>query len=274
MRSTNQGRRGNLCSIMSVALGLAALPGCLSCHTKCPPLAPACAEACAATPACTRGNVYVFVVNGFDPFDLTKVGGMRAAFSRLGFNKVYTGQFYHAGEFAEEMRALAATEPDARFVVVGVGAGVDAAMSLADTVAGDGVTIDLVASVDSPFWSDAPTRHPGNVRQVMALHGQPTWIGVTPSVGDDFTLPRDSWGGVSGHPLTVETLAGELAAIASSVPVAPVAAEPAVTDETPAPRPFTARVNRLHDGWDFLFPANRLGDDGAVQAAADSKPAN
>src|SRR5438105_880981 len=108
-----------------------ALQGCLCCRQPCPTVTPACQEKCDASPRPCRGNVYVFLVNGFDPFDVAKLGNARTALNGLGFTKVYSGQFYHAGGFADEIKTLAAAEPNARFVIVGVGAGVDAAVSLA-----------------------------------------------------------------------------------------------------------------------------------------------
>src|SRR5262245_185910 len=85
------------------------LPGCL-CSSKCTSASPACVEKCEAEPRCSRGNVYVFLVNGFDPLDLGKTGHLRTALGRLGFAKVYSGQFYHAYEFGTEIAEIATFE--------------------------------------------------------------------------------------------------------------------------------------------------------------------
>src|SRR4029079_13232685 len=140
-------------------------PGCMSLRPDSAPVAAACVGKCEAAPRCCRGNVHVFVVNGFDPFDIGGTGNLRTTLNRLGFTKVYTGQFYHARGFADEMQDVAGVDPTARVVVRGRGAGVDAAVSLADIVAPNGVTIDLLASVDSPFWSSAAGKKPINVQR-------------------------------------------------------------------------------------------------------------
>jgi hypothetical protein len=216
--------------------------------------------------------VHVFVVNGFDPFDFGGTGDLRTTLNRLGFNKVYSGQFYHAGGFADEIKELAAADPNARFVIVGVGAGVDAAVSLAETVADSGVTIDLLASVDSPFWSNAPGRKPLNVQRVLALHGRPnSWLPYTPSFGEDISLPVPSWPGVSGHPLTAETLATELASIALGVPASSEDIA-AVADDSPVPRPEAEHTGTHKHVTSYLDPASILEGRDAVPGGVPAIP--
>ncbi len=249
--------------IYRIGLGLlaalfATLPGCLCCRHECPSVTAACLEKCEICPRACRGNVYVFVVNGFDPFDVAKLGNARTALNRLGFTKVYTGQFYHAGQFADEIKSLAAAEPNARFVVVGVGAGVDAAVSLAESVAENGVAIDLLASVDSPFWSSAAGKKPINVQRVLSLHGRTNdWLPFTPGLEDDISVPDAGWLGVSGHAVTVETLASELASIAGAVP-APAEESPDTVDEQPVPRPNAAKAGNRPVRPSLLDPATDL----------------
>jgi hypothetical protein len=130
-------RRGKLSALVAGQLA-AALSGCMASGPKSPPLPPACMDACEAVPSCCRGNVYAFLINGFDPFDLAAVERARDGLNRAGFARVYAGQVYHTFDFVCEMRAIARNEPDARFVVVGVGAGLVGARSLAESVGGDG----------------------------------------------------------------------------------------------------------------------------------------
>jgi hypothetical protein len=205
----------------------------------------------------------VFLLNGFDPFNATRFADLKASLHRLGFNRVYGGQFYHAGGFADEVRVIAAAEPDARFVVIGIGAGVVAAVSLADAVGPDGIAVDLLASVDSPFWSDAPGKQPANVGRVIHIHGRPIAFSPAASIGEDLELPVQDWWGVAAHPLTVERLAEELASVAGTIP-APIPEElPALDDEIPAPRSQVTEAVRVGDAWDFLKPASRLGSEGS-----------
>jgi hypothetical protein len=189
--------------------------------------------------------VYVFLVNGFDPLGWGGAADARTALIRAGFRKVYDGQFYHAGWFADEMRRLHAEEPDVRIAVVGFGAGVEVAAWLAGEVAADGVVIDLLASVDAPFWSDAPGRHPENVGEVIAVEGRQQG-----PLMPEFELAND--------PPTLDWLATELALVAGAVPAPPIQPKPPASVAEPTPRPFTARPRATRDEWDFLKPVAQL----------------
>jgi len=215
----------------------------------------------------------VFVINGFDPFDIGGTGDLRTTLNRLGFKKVYTGQFYHARDFADDIRGVAAADPNARFVILGVGAGVDAAVSLAESVLGNGVLIDLLVSVDSPFWSDAAGKRPVNVQRVMAVHGWPdTWLPRTPSAERDITLPDYGLLGVSTDPMTVEAIVWELATIAADVP--PVKEQPLTAmDDGPVPRPADEnRVKPTHVA-SYLDPVMSLEGREVLGEAESGLPA-
>jgi hypothetical protein len=220
-----------------------------------------------------RGNVHVFLVNGFDPFDLSGVGDTRSALNKLGFAKVYSGQFYHASGFANEIKEIALSEPHARFVIVGVGAGVDAAVPLAESVWDSGVMIDLLACVDSPFWSSAPAQKPVNVQRLLSIHGRSeSWLASMPGVEEDITLPLDGWAGASSHPLTIETLASELAALAGAVPVEDQET-PALAEETVVPRPRALPVATTAVSRSFLDPATVLERRDANRRSVPAMPA-
>jgi hypothetical protein len=219
-----------------------------------------CAAACESVPCACRGKVYVFLVNGFDPFDFGRLGDVRRTLVRAGFSKVYDGQFYHAGWFADEMRRLHADEPEARFVVVGFSAGVEAAAYLTDAVARDGITVDLLASIDAPFWSNVPQQQPTNVQQVMNVHGTPLFGYPDAGTGFDIEVPVGILDGVATHPLTLDRIVSRLAEVAGTVPVAPVRPDPTTTVEAPTPRPLATLSASPGDEWDFLKPVNRLTD--------------
>jgi hypothetical protein len=243
----------------TLAAGMLGSSGCLTLsHTQCA-LPPGCAEACQAVPCACRGKVYVFLVDGFDPLDFSRVAEVRSSLIRAGFTKVYNGQFYHGGWFADELRRLHTEEPDAHFVVVGFGSGVEVAASLAESVAKDGIAIDLLASVDAPFWSSAPQKQPANVQQAMAVHGQ-SLFGATDAVaGQDIEVPAGFLDNVTAHPLTLDRLAHALAQVAGAVP-APAKPEPVAAEQAPTPRPMAARLAGPRDEWDFLKPVARLRD--------------
>lgn len=223
-------KRRNLGSWL-LAASLVASPGCL---TLCPhslELPPECMQACRELPCCSRGRVFVFLIDGFDPLDGCGVSCVRRSLIDLGFIKVYDGHFYHSNWFADEMRRIHAEEPDAHFVVVGFSTGAETARSLAECVAADDITVDLLAVVDGPLWTAAIPEKPENVVRVVHL---------------------------PGSSVAVQPLADELTAIAGLVPVPVTLVEPNTSD-VPTPRPVAPLIPSVtRDAWDFLKPVARL----------------
>lgn len=222
-------KRRNLGSWLLLA-SLVASPGCLTLAPQMLDLPPECVQACHSLPCCSRGRVFVFLIDGFDPLDCCGVTRVRRSLIDLGFIKVYDGHFYHAAWFADEMRRLHAEEPDAHFVVAGFSTGAETARSLAESVGPDGITVDLLAVVDGPLWTAADPHKPENVVRVIHLPGC----------------------AAAGQPL-----ADELTAIAGLVPVPLPPAPPDIT-ELPTPRPVVPPAPGTPDAWDFLKPATRL----------------
>ncbi|MFO0809761.1 MAG: hypothetical protein U0746_14155 [Gemmataceae bacterium] len=213
--------------------GLAGGPGCVTLCPKPLDLPPECVQACQQVPSCSRGRVFVFLVDGLDPLAVGCVGTVRRTLVGLGFNKVYDGYFYHVDWFAEEMCRLHAEEPDTRFVVVGVSTGATTAQSLAESVAAAGVGIELLAVVDGPLWGTANSVKPGNVVNMVRVPDAAT---------------------------AVMPLIEELTAIARSVPVPIRELPPPVVEELPPPRPVSRSSEGARDAWDFLKPVARLGE--------------
>jgi hypothetical protein len=237
---------------------LAAGPGCMCLNPKAIPLPAECTADCAEVPCACRGKVYVFLMTGFDPFNSDRVDDLRVALNQAGFAKVYSGQGFHDTWFAGEMHRLAVADPDARFVIVGFSSGADYAVSLAESVAWHGIHVTLLATVDPHWWSPSPAQKPGNVEQVMHIHGEPWLFPDRMSPGTDVQIPESYPGNITAHPQTVERLARTLASIAGTVPRPEPTAAPPIVETTPTPRPTVRRLDGPRDAWDFLRPVASL----------------
>src|SRR4051812_23435403 len=84
--------------------GFAASPGCMTLGPKPLDLPPECVQACQGLPCCSRGKVFVFLIDGFDPLDVCGRATVRRTLVDLGFPRIYDGHFYLAAWFADEMR--------------------------------------------------------------------------------------------------------------------------------------------------------------------------
>jgi hypothetical protein len=218
-------------------------------------------EACQAVPPACRGKVYVFLIDGFDPFGFCHVADFRKGLLNAGFTKVYNGHCFHTRWFADEMRTLHAEEPDARFVVVGFASGVEWAKCLADAVAADGVTIDVFAEVDATCWSNGPLQQSANVQSVLNLQGKFRRGLVAGSAESDPNGPSEGVDAIEAQQSPVQQLTAALMTIADSVPVSVATPmSPTVEAEFQSPRALVTRTAPPRDEWDFLKPVVRLGD--------------
>jgi pimeloyl-ACP methyl ester carboxylesterase len=253
------GRRRRLCGLGTlVVAALSTGPGCMCLNSKSIVLPTECMNECAEVPCACRGQVYVFLMSGIDPFDSDRVGDFRTALIRAGFTRVYSGQGYHDTYFAAEMHRLALAEPDSRFVLVGFSSGAEFAASLAESVGQNNLPITLLASIDAPWWSTAPEQRPANVQQVMHIHGEPFLFAGRISAGMDVQIPESFPNNITAHPLTVEQLARTLASIAGTVPRPEQPPPPTVVETTPTPRPTVRHLDGPRDAWDFLRPVASL----------------
>src|SRR5438034_10131305 len=86
---------------------VAANAGCLGfLHPVDMPYAKQLTEPCQSVPRCCRDHVYIFMVNGLDPWNYGNLTGVRDYIQELGFNKTYYGQVYHVWWFNAEIRRI------------------------------------------------------------------------------------------------------------------------------------------------------------------------
>jgi hypothetical protein len=259
-----------------LAVGLAGVSGCMGfLHpVETPP--PAQVEPCQTLPKCCRDHVYVFLLNGLDPFNYANLTGLRDYLNHLGVAKTYYGQIYHFWSFTHEIRRIHKEDPEARFVLIGFSVGVNLADGVARSVQADGIHIDLLVylSGNHPVMP-MPGGRPDNVDRVVNIlaagvmngRGQRDWA-------ENVRLASTMHFGSPTHPMTLERLAQELTAVAATVPVTEwlPPAPPPSAEQAPTPRPVKPRPARP-EGWDFLKPVAQLSKWPAPETA-DQPPAS
>lgn len=204
-----------------LGLTLISSTGCLSgLH----PLPPVPSELTATHPqSCLdqQRHVYVFLVNGVDPFHYGNLVGVRDYLQGLGYINTYYGQMYHAPFFGKEMRRIMAEDDQARFALVGYSMGAPLVYNLAKDARQDHLPVDLVVFVAGKgvkYLSDDNPDEP--IRVIDILGSNLFWKGEFKEPADrvdetnigHFEAPTDY--------RTLDTLARELAIVASHVPVA------------------------------------------------------
>ncbi len=228
--------------MLLAAVGLTA--GCSCSHIWTAPPVPAdVAEAIASVSCASRCHVYIFFVQGHDPVDCVGLEDLKEAAHCLGFDKAWFAPCWYEAKFKKEIARIHHDDPQAHFVLVGYGHGVHTAADLAETVAAQGVNIDLMLCIGKLV------EHPNGVlRKVAVLAGCPHEECPDVYYVDTHThkLP--------GHPQTAEVLAHELLCIAASIPSAHDL-PPMIYPQEPTPHPMP-KADTARDEWDFLKPAS------------------
>jgi hypothetical protein len=119
-----------------------------------------------------KDHVYIFAVNGLNPMCLGNFNGMCEYLRKQGFPNTYFGQLYTSTGFAAKIRDTRYADPDARIVLIGFSAGANYVKSIANTLAKDGVWIDLlVYLVGDTVWN-TPASRPENVGRIINIRGK------------------------------------------------------------------------------------------------------
>ena len=254
-------------SPLLLLLALLGGPGCLSCfHPVAKPTLEQ-TDLCQTLPRDCRGGVYVFLINGVDPFRYGNLSGLRDHLIGLGFNNVYYGELYHTGWFGEELRRVHKENPDARFVVVGYSRGAEPAGHMAHEAAKEGIPIDLLLYLDARIIPAPDVKDQLPIGRTVHLQsdgprGQPSEVKGAESV----VLTKAGHFEVPSHPYSVEFLTSEVIRIAQTVPVTlpPDEPPPPLVPPAPPPRPVIAQKPGPRDEWDFLKPVSRFKKQEAV----------
>lgn len=179
-------------------------------------------------PAAARcDHVYIFLINGIDPFYLCGLDKMPEYLRSQGYEHVYFGSLTTSRRrFYRDIRRIHAVDPCARVVLLGFSAGANVACRITDDLAADGESVDLLVYLGGCMISNSRAWKPGNAGRVVNIRdsglvflgGGIMTSGDQVNGADNVQIP-----GVSLHvdtpaqPVTQETLARELAAQAAAV---------------------------------------------------------
>lgn len=252
-------RCGRLVGICLLCAAAVSLPGCFGPQLQ---PTPELAQPCLEVPKCARDHVYVFLLNGLDPFNCCHFQSLRGYVNNLGFKQTYSGEFYHAGTFAREICRLRKADPDARFAAIGFSFGANAARCLCEDLRKDGVTLDLLIYLggDTLGPAAAPGDNAQRVLNVTAkgcllLVGGLVWKGCDLPGADNSRLPDAHHEDIPTHTHTLEIVARELTLLAASIPVM-IPARPPALEEGPMPQSIMPRTSaKPITGWDCLKPS-------------------
>lgn len=272
MAETNRWlRRGH--GLMVAAL-LTSASGCLVCLNPVPPVAPEQLVSSCSLPKECRNRVYIFLLQGCDPFDCANLTGVTEHIHDLGFIKTYCGAWIYSGHFEKEICRISKEDPLARFVVIGFDTGAHAALDLALALQPARIPVDLLVYLGGKTPVGSAGSHPDNVVKVLHIRGKGNFMdGNEPAGVVDITNTEARDPGLPTSKRTLLLLTHELTVVGSRVPhieKLPPPPLPPVLEQAPRPRPEPVEEQAPRprpvpppaplaketprDEWDFLMP--------------------
>jgi hypothetical protein len=234
---------------------LALLPAAVGCHhfteRTCDDCLPRPID---EIPDQSKNCIYVFLIDHFDPFASSSLAEVNGHLRHLGFGKTYYGYSHHVGDMMVELGTVAAERPGARFVVIGYGAGADAARELAAFAATTGTPVDVAIYLE-PREGEVIVEDDSALNTFTVRAGD---LGGTVGPDGEVCAEPVKKSGVPTHPETLSLIERELALIGMTIPP-PVRLEaPKVylVEPIPPPRETKPHPKPLPPDWQFLRPRN------------------
>jgi hypothetical protein len=132
--------------------------------------APACAVDQAGS--CCKDHVYIFAVNGMDPFCLGNLNGLCEYLREQGFANTNFAQLHTCAGFSSRMRQIRQDDPEARIVLIGFSCGCNVAKGITNSLNKDGTRIDLLVYLAGDYITNSPSSFPSNVCSVLNIRGK------------------------------------------------------------------------------------------------------
>ena len=166
-------RRLSRLGLCGLALAMGVETGCLQFMNPVEPLPKEEVRDQFEIPVACKNGVYVFFLQGVDPFELSNLGGVHDYVRSLGYIKTYYGQPYHKSYYEKEIAAIHERDPKARFVLIGFSYGAGLIRDLACDLEKQSIDIDLVVYIDGVEVGCQPLIRPSNVCKVVNTSKRP-----------------------------------------------------------------------------------------------------
>jgi hypothetical protein len=142
---------------------------------------------------CAKEHVYIYAVNGLNPMCLGNFNGLCQYWKKQGFANVRFGQLYTWFTFADEIKAVRASDPQARIALVGYSLGANSVRDLANDLNKEGVPVDLLVYLAGDTIGNTPDSKPANVRRIVNIRAGSALMmgGDLTSKGDDIDGARN-----------------------------------------------------------------------------------
>ena len=112
-------------------------------------------------------HVYILVINGFDPSEITNAHGLAHYLEASGFPHVYYTSQWASSKYEHQFCEIKAADPAARIAVIGYSMGVCCARTLAQGLKKKGITVDLLIYMDAFAKNHTPEHSPTDAKRIV-----------------------------------------------------------------------------------------------------------
>ena len=174
------GRKGRArpLALSIIATSLICSLGCKSCVNPVNPASPEVVARLQAVPAQCREHVYVMVINGLDPSNMTNAKGLAAYLESIGFPNTYFTPMRSCFCYIDQVLDIKRADPQARIALVGYSMGVCFAHKIAKDLKEDGVLVDLAIYLDPFTFNDTPKHDPEDATRIVNVITEPRLWGI------------------------------------------------------------------------------------------------
>jgi hypothetical protein len=195
-----------------------------------------------------KDHVYIFAIDGFNPCNLGKFNRFCNHLREEGFENTHFYYLHNCWGVCREIRCIHEQDPDAHIVLIGFSAGCCCVRRMTESLAHDGIQVDLLVYLAGDFVQNTPSWHPDNVGRVLNVRARgyiPIGAGLIFN-GADLYGARNFRLDIAhiltpSNPNTMALVMEELGAL-SNVAVAP-APTPAVPTGNQPSRPAASNSN-------------------------------
>lgn len=193
--------------VLLVLSGTGCVTTSLDCHSVVRDAGPAC-----EVPRCSRERVYAYLISGVNPVCSSKFDELQACLFRHGFSKVGRVSCFHGSWLVGEMAKIQSTDPEARFVLVGVDVGALTAMRTANRALEKALFVDAVVLLD-PVGPPTMKSVPKTRTVLLRSHGGTVMMPNAEIV----PVPDATVFNLAASPTTLATIADVMEGVATAV---------------------------------------------------------
>jgi hypothetical protein len=162
--------RTRLFACIALCSSLFVFPGCyFSRFNPVQPPPPDVVARCEGLNHACRDHVYILVINGFDPSEVTNAHGLAHYLEASGFPHVFYTSQWDFVKYQQQFCEIKAADPSARIAVIGYSMGVSCARTLAQGLKEQGITVDLLIYMDAFAKNHSPEHSATDAKRIVNM---------------------------------------------------------------------------------------------------------